>query len=92
MGKRKRQSRKKRLTKRIRGKGLFKNIQNWVVKTAIAATPLPGLQRELKPTIWKKGWKKPKPLQFIPREFWRAAGVPKKQRDKWAYADEEFKK
>ncbi len=58
MAKRKR----RRRVKRIKGKGLFKNIQNWVVKTAIGISPIPGLQRELKPKIRKKGWKKDKPL------------------------------
>ncbi len=72
--------------KRIKGKGLLENIQNWVVKTAIGISPIPGLQRELKPKIRKKGWKKDKPLQFIPREVWRAAGVPKKTLDKFVYA------
>ncbi len=83
MAKRKR---RRRRIKRIKGKGLFENIQNWVVKTAIGISPIPGLQRELKPKIRKKGWKKDKPVQFIPREVWRAAGVPKKTLDKFVYA------
>ena len=96
MSRRKRQSRKKqrtkkRRTKRIRGKGLFKNIQNWFVKTGLGITPLPDLQRGLKPTIKRKGWKKAKPLQFLPRGVWKAAGVPKKTLDKFAYADRIFK-
>ncbi len=86
MSKRKRQSRKKQRTKKIRGKGLFKNIQNWIVKTAIGITPIPAIQRGLKPTIKRKGWKKAKPYQFLPRGFWKAAGVPKKTLDKFAYA------
>ena len=90
MGKRRKQRRR---IKRIKGKGLFENIQNWVVKTAIGISPIPGLQRELKPTIKKKGWKKAKPLQFLPREWWRAAGVPKKTLDKFAYVKKsDFKK
>ena len=84
---------RKKKRKSIKGRGIFKNIQQWFTKTALGITPLPGLQRELKPTVWKKGWKKPRPLQMIPRAIWKATGVPNKVLNRFEYAKaSDFKK
>ncbi len=69
----------------LRGRGLFDNIKHWFVKNAIKLTPLREVQRSLKPTIKKKGWKKAKKVQFLSREFWRHAGVPRKKLDPYYY-------
>ena len=70
----------------IKGRGFFDNIQHWIVKTGLKASILPGLQRALHPTVTKKGWKHSRPMQLIPREVWRAAGVKKAALDKFEYA------
>lgn len=70
----------------FRGRGLFDNIQHWVVKNALKLTPLPMIQKALNPTVKKPGWKKARPLQFLPRGVWKAAGVPKTVLDKFEYA------
>ncbi len=89
---RQKHSRRNKGNQRLKGRGLFKNIQHWFLKTGAAITPIPGLQKALKPKVRSKGEKKFRPLQFVPREFWRAAGASKQNLDKFVYANDLIKK
>ena len=76
-------SKKKPTVKKQIGKGLFKNIRNWFVKTAYKLTPVPNKLFFAKVVDKKIG--KLKPASVLPREFWRSAGVPKAHLDKFHY-------
>ena len=64
---------------------IFDSIRNWFVKTAIKTTPIPMLQKGLKPRVLNKKTGKWEKANLLPRTVLKYAGVPDKALDKWKY-------
>ena len=85
-GKKKKNVRRRRGgRKELRGGGVFENIKNWFVKSAIKVTPVLNMQRGLKATVYDPKTGKTKPLSRLPRRAWQEAGVKDKTFDKYYY-------
>ena len=67
------------------GSNVFDSIWNWFVKTAIKTTPIPMLQKGLKPCVLNKKTGKWEKANVLPRTVWKYAGAPDKAFDKWKY-------
>ena len=79
----KQKKQKKRM--KLHGGGIFDKIKHWFFKTAIKATPMGILQKGTNPRVFNKKTGKWERVNIIPRSFWKEAGVPDKELDKWRY-------
>ena len=58
------------------GGNIFDSIRNWFVKTAIKTTPIPLLQKGLKPRVLNKKTSEWEKANSLPRTVSKYAGVP----------------
>ena len=83
--KQKRQKTRKVNRNELIGGNIFDNIRKSFVKTAIKTTPMPMMQKGLKPRDLNKKTGKWEKVNLIPRAAWKYAGVPDKALNKWKY-------